>query len=295
MLSYQHVYHAGNHADVLKHLTIYLLFEQLLKKDKPFTVFDTHAGSGIYHYTDERAVKTGEAQSGIVRLLNADTGTEALRAAAPWIELCRTYAAKNMYPGSPELARNMLRPGDELILSERHPLAVEELRTAMRMIPPGRVESGQIEPHIHFADGWQTLMALTPPLIKRGIVLMDPSYEDLSDFTECSRTICTVHRKWPAGIFALWYPLVERRNTETARMKQEILAAVKNSPTHPDVTDIQLQVTRPELLTGLTGLYGSGMLIINPPYGLTPALNSVLPAISFLLAGTNGIATIQSY
>ena len=215
MLSYEHIYHAGNHADIVKHITLTLILERLLQKDKPFTVYDTHAGIGYYDLTDSRAQKTNEAENGIRRLLQADTSkeerTELPSGVTTYLNLCRMYAADEHYPGSPEIARNLLRPDDALILSELHPQAINILRTTMKIPPLAKKEQKHVIPQIHYRNGFEMLSALTPPMTKRGMAIIDPSFEETQDFSDCADTICAVHQKWAGGILALWYPLLEHR------------------------------------------------------------------------------------
>lgn len=291
MLSYEHIYHAGNHADILKHATLTLILGRLLQKEKPVTVYDTHAGFGCYDLTDTRAQKTNEAETGIRRLLRAFADEspaitkrmpEAAALLAPYLALCRIYAAQNRYPGSPEIARAMLRDNDRLLLSERHPQAVAVLRDTMRT-PPLTAARTPVKPHIHFRDGYEMLRSLTPPPTGRGLVLIDPSFEDTSDFSACANTICAVHKRWQNGIIALWYPLLEHRATETARMKQQIASCAAATQTEPTVLDIQLAVQSPAEKTGLAKLYGSGMLIVRFPYQLDSQMRTVLPALAATL------------
>ncbi len=295
MLSYEHIYHAGNHADILKHATLTLILGRLLKKEKPFTVYDTHAGFGRYDLTDTRAQKTNEAENGIRRLLCAFADEspgitertppqmqEAAALLAPYLTLCRTYAAQDRYPGSPEITRAMLRDKDRLLLSERHPQAIAVLRDTMRT-PPLTATQVSVKPQIHFRDGYEMLRALTPPPTGRGLALIDPSFEDTSDFSACADTICAVHKRWPNGIIALWYPLLEHRATETARMKRQIISCAAATQTEPTVLDIQLAVQSPAEKTGLAKLYGSGMLVLRFPYQLDNQMRTILPAFAAIL------------
>ena len=297
MLSYEHVYHAGNHADVLKHVTLMLMLERLTQKRAPLTVYDTHAGFGRYDLSDVRALKTGEAEGGIRALLRAfpeeteANGTqEAARLLAPYLALCRAYAAQDRYPGSPEIARAMLRDGDRLLLSERHPQAIGELRRAMRT-PPLVPVLGTVKAHVHFRDGYEMLRALTPPPTKRGIALLDPSYEETGDFISCADTVRAVHRKWAGGIIALWYPLLAHRAAETSRMKRQVAACAAGS--EPCVLDISLAVQSPDEKTGLAKLYGSGMLVLNFPYQLDEQMRAVLPALAAVLGNAHAAWSVD--
>ncbi|MBQ7157941.1 MAG: 23S rRNA (adenine(2030)-N(6))-methyltransferase RlmJ [Treponema sp.] len=317
MLSYEHVYHAGNHADILKHLTLTLILKRLLQKDKPFTVYDTHAGFGVYELTEERAQKTNEAESGIRRLLQSEifdlskhespqviTAESMTNITEPYLSLCRAYATEQKYPGSPEIARCLLRPTDKLILSELHPQAIEVLRHTMK-IPPLALNTSEhtqalqkkayVTPQIHFRNGFEMIRALTPPATKRGMAIIDPSFEEAQDFSDCADTICAVHERWQNGILALWYPLLEHRATEIARMKQQIISCAERTQTEPNILDIQLAVQSPEEKTGLAKLYGSGMFVVNFPYQLDEQMEAVLPYLTRVLGNEKATWSVEKF
>lgn len=290
MLSYIHAYHAGNHADILKHLTLSLILEHLCKKEKPFTVIDTHAGSGIYDLHDERAQKTGEASSGIEKILTQTKADEG-RFNSKFSRLIKDFYARGQYPGSPLIENAFLRPGDQQILSELHPRAFEELRECFYNRRKECNEGGKIfvEPALHRRDGYELLKAVTPPKIRRGLAVIDPSFEDASDFFKCGEVISAVHKKWSAGIIALWYPLVAHRTAEISMMKERIAGAVESSEPkihEPKVLDIQMEIKRKEDMTGLASLYGSGMFIVNFPYQLDEEMKEIMPALSEILGET---------
>lgn len=316
MLSYIHAYHAGNHADILKHITISLIMESLCKKAKPFTVFDTHSASGLYDLNDERLEKTGEAESGIIKLANAlgigdarsvsdgfagrnegesrnsgkpdgaplwCDGTPLKEIISSYLKITGQYVKENKYPGSPLIENHFLREGDVQILSELHPTVIEELKENMK--------AARIQPQIHKRNGYEMLLALTPPQIKRGLAVIDPSFEDAEDFEKCGKIISQVHKKWPVGIIALWYPLVSHRTMEISMMKEMIQAAVQSE--EPKILDVQLLVKKPEEMTGLASLYGSGMYIVNFPYQLDTQLEAILPEISKILGQTNSEWSVE--
>lgn len=290
MLSYIHAYHAGNHADILKHLTLSLILEHLCKKEKPFTVIDTHAGSGIYDLHDERAQKTGEASSGIEKILTQIKADE-VGFNSKFSRLIKDFYARGQYPGSPLIENAFLRPGDQQILSELHPRAFEELRECFYNRRKECNEGGKIfvEPALHRRDGYELLKAVTPPKIRRGLCVIDPSFEDASDFFKCGEVISAVHKKWSAGIIALWYPLVAHRTAEISMMKERIAGAVESSEPkihEPKVLDIQMEIKRKEDMTGLASLYGSGMFIVNFPYQLDEEMKEIMPALSEILGET---------
>lgn len=318
MLSYIHAYHAGNHADILKHLTLSLILEHLCKKEKPFTVIDTHAGSGLYYLDDSRALKTEEAKSGITRLINSsqsmgeqresfESETErnskpqintdftdyksfnlcsSVKSVDKFLEILHSFYARSEYPGSPLIENMFLREGDEQILCELHPTAFEELKNCFYNRRKECKADGKIfvEPGIHKRDGYEFLKAVTPPKIKRGLCVVDPSFEDASDFEKCGEVISAVHKKWSAGIIALWYPLVSHRTAEISMMKERIASSIES--TEPKILDIQMEIKRKEDMTGLASLYGSGMFIVNFPYQLDEQLNEIMPELSKILGDT---------
>jgi 23S rRNA (adenine2030-N6)-methyltransferase len=297
MLSYQHIYHAGNHADILKHEALMLMLIHLNEKRKPYTVFDTHAGSGRYDLSDERSEKTGEAQRGIMHLIEyADSDSRTIPAElSAYLSFIRTYTARGFYPGSPELERCTMRKDDQLILSELHPVEIDALRENCRKTQIQETTGPRVQ--IHFRNGFEALRALTPPKIKRGLVLTDPSYEDLSDYINAASSFCEVHRRWPAAILILWYPLLAYRRKEADTMKNSITASIKTSAEPCALLDVQLCVHTPDshtetTRTAATGaaiprLYGSGLFIVNVPWKFDEQIKTVLPYLADAL-GING-------
>jgi len=280
MLSYQHAYHAGNHADILKHYILYSVIQALNKKDKPYAFYDSHAGSGLYDILDNRSLKTGESQEGIIKLLSFLKGEgAALREELPqnfknYLELAAAFLEKNLYPGSPLIEARLLRPGDRLILSELHPYEYESLKNNMA------AEKKDCQLQLHKRSGWEMLKALTPPSEKRGAVLIDPSYEEVKDYQSAAQTICQLYKKWSNGIIMLWYPLLAHRALEIENMLAEIKNYVHSLNANTSVDDLRLcvndknahkEVSLQEALTDKKNpprLYGSGMLIINTPWKL---------------------------
>ncbi len=280
MLSYIHSFHAGNHADILKHVTLSLILEHLCKKEKPFTIIDTHAGSGIYDLNDERLLKTGEAKCGISLFLKkisdlekTNESSEEIKILEPYLKIVRPYFEKSLYPGSPLIENSFLRQSDVQILSELHPKTIEELKENARTF--------KTQPQIHYRNGYELARAITPPEIKRGLCVIDPSFEEKSDYETCGKLIAQIHKKWPVGVIALWYPLVSHRKMEISAMKETIACSA------PDldgkILDLEMQVKNEEEMTGLASLYGSGMFIINPPYQLEEQMQKVIPFIKKIL------------
>lgn len=287
MLSYIHAFHAGNSGDILKHIIFSLTLEYLTKKDKPFTVIDTHAASGKYLLNDERLVKTGEAESGIINLLSSDEHKFSQLKDLKYISLVKEYSAHNYYPGSPEIARNLMRSQDELILNELHPQVIHELKSNMHS--PLLSENIEI-PHIsiHNRNAIEMLNAVVPPKIKRGCVIIDPSYEDQDDYSDTAEMTIQAYKKWANATYLIWYPLVEHRSSELARMKEIIESVVEqhNSTEESKTAVFELKTKDPSSLTGLSKMYGSGIIAINPPYGLEEKMNQLLPVLTELLSET---------
>lgn len=273
MLSYQHIFHAGNHADLLKHSVLIQVLESLNKKEKPYTFFDTHAASGLYDLKDNRSLKTGEAEKGIVQFSDKADMPQTF---AAYITFVQKYLKDSLYPGSPEIERSFMRKQDTLILSELHPQEIENLRNNMK-----KGGEGQPDIQIHNRNGWEMLKALTPPATKRGAALIDPSYEEVSDYKIAADTICAVHKKWSNGIIMLWYPLLAHRESEIEGMVNQITNEARAQNANIEIADIRLEVfdknehkeVSLEEFRASEGknpprLYGSGMLVLNAPWML---------------------------
>ena len=234
MLSYQHIFHAGNHADLLKHTVLIQVLKSLNKKDKPYTFFDTHSGSGLYDLTDGRSLKTGEAGKGILAF---EAQKDVPAAFADYLSFVKPYLSDSRYPGSPEIERQFMRTQDTLILSELHPQEIENLRANMKK-PCDTSPSVQV----HNRNGWEMLRALTPPATKRGAALIDPSYEETSDYENAADTILAVHKKWSNGIIMLWYPLLAHREGEIESMLDRITEGVRALNQNIEIADLRLEV-----------------------------------------------------
>jgi 23S rRNA (adenine2030-N6)-methyltransferase len=287
MLSYRHIFHAGNHADIFKHITLTLLLDHLNAKDKPFTVIDTHAGAGRYDLNDERAQKTNEANRGIMKLLEAsDIPPDGF--IRKYVDFTHKCLDAGFYPGSPEIERSFMSAADCLILCELHNSEIGILRQNMNL--PVVVKNTSCRAQIHHRDGYEALQALTPPKIKRGLVFTDPSYEDTSEYTETAKAFAAVHAKWPAAVLALWYPLIAHRRIECGTMKQKIIAAVKSASVPCGILDMQLLVnteySHSETTladaagSGTPRLYGSGMIIVNFPWKFDEEMRTLLPYLA---------------
>jgi len=262
MLSYRHAFHAGNHADVLKHLTLMLALERLLEKaDKPLVYIDTHAGAGMYDLADARAAMNAEYAGGIAPLLKANALPPPL---ARFVELIRLFSlgkALAHYPGSPAIARQMMATG-RLELCELHP--DEHARLLAWAGRERRIR-------VYKEDGFQRLKALLPPVERRALVLIDPSYELKPDYRAVVDALRGALQRFATGVYLLWYPLLER-------------------PELPKLTRALKQVSERWLMLELEvspasaeGLIGSGMFVINPPWQLAEQLKACGPALNNLL------------
>lgn len=245
MLSYQHAYHAGNAADVHKHATLAVVLEHLLRKDKPLSYVETHAGRALYDLSDAAAQKTGEAQAGVGRLLGR------LPEGYPYVALVSQVRADHgpdAYPGSPLVAARMLRPADRIDLAELHPAEHAALATAME---------GRRNVRVHRRDGVEMAHALLPPTPRRGLMLIDPSWELRDDYARMATLLPRLHRVWGVGVLMLWYPiLADRRH---APMLGALRAALPEAMVH--------EVRFPPARAG-HGMEGSGLVVVNPPWGL---------------------------
>ena len=396
MLSYLHAFHAGNHADILKHAALIQLLKKLNQKSAPYSFFDTHAGSGLYSTQGEKARKTGEAARGVLALaeyagkeaaqdldgsgpnsgLATDTGSslksgadqEALQdlngggqqetdakpksggalpaAISDYLAFVRPYLARDLYPGSPLIERAFLRPGDAHTICELHPAEFEALKencardfglrsafcpdqegaapnfglsTANGSRPKSAAANfgPSAVPHTQIlkADGFKTLLAQTPPKIKRGATLIDPSYEEAADYEAVKKTVIAVHKKWSAGIIMVWYPLLAHRAAEIENMIESICAAAKVQNANTNILRADFCVDTAQSHTEMSlkenaaakaaaagtsnaigstnapRLDGSGALVINAPWKLDQELDAALKYLSRV----PGIATEPSY
>ncbi|MCP5162408.1 MAG: 23S rRNA (adenine(2030)-N(6))-methyltransferase RlmJ [Hahellaceae bacterium] len=248
MLSYQHGFHAGNFADVHKHLILLELVEYLLRKDKPICYIDTHAGRGLYDLESVQAQKTEEFSQGIGRLWLRNDLSALLNTYRNLVDEINPGDRLTFYPGSPAILANCLRDQDKLILLELHPTEFSALQVNLR------------DPRIaiHQRDAWEGLQALTPPPIKRGLVLIDPSYEVKQDYSQLPKQVIAAAKKWSTATWAIWYPLLP------AGKHEEMLKKFKESGLRK-ILRLELMV---KPATGTLGMYGSGMLIINPTWNL---------------------------
>jgi len=275
MLSYRHGFHAGNFADVLKHLVQVEILTYLQKKDKPLDYIDTHAGAGLYRLQDDMAARNCEYGNGISRLLSEGSGLPALE---PCLEALRPYLnsvlAHNaggrlqVYPGSPAIACGLLRPQDRAWLFELHPADVEQLRRACA----GR------NIHIRGEDGFRGLAALLPTPSRRALVLIDPPYELKEDYQRVVDALKLIYRKMPTATVALWYPVVERGRIDQLE-HQVVVSGIRR------VEQFELGIRAD---TDGRGMTASGMIVVNPPWTLRDKMAELLPPLAKLLSEDGG-------
>ena len=279
MLSYIHAYHCGNSGDILKHLVFSFVLEHLCLKEKPFTVIDSHAGSGLYHLDDERIIKTAEAQDGILSLLNKLNSSQdknSILNESTYIKIAKIYAKKNLYPGSPEIAKNFLRAQDKLIVNELHPQVVLELKENVKQKALFKSEGSSIT--VYNKHAAEFLKAVIPPKIKRGCVIIDPSYEDRDEYTQTAAFFTDAYKKWQVATYLIWYPLLLNRESEVLQLKEYVESAVELSGASVEekLNIFELKTKDPSQMTGLSQMYGSGVIVVNPTYQLKEKMQQIL-------------------
>lgn len=261
-MNYRHSFHAGNSADVVKHSLLIALVRALQQKPGALTLIDTHAGCGLYDLHGEEAGRTGEAMQGVVRAF-ADPNPllDDYRAA---VQAVNDGAEPRLYPGSPRLLAQLLRPQDILILNEKHPEDARALRDAMR----GTAAA------VHQRDAYELWLAMVPTRTPRGVVVVDPPYEQTDERARITTTLAAAHRKWAHGVTVIWYPLKDRATH--ARWKGQLRNL--GIPKFLSVEHWLYDEDQP-------GIYnGAGLFIVNPPYAFTQALRLMQEALRAALA-----------
>lgn len=267
MLSYRHAFHAGNFADVIKHIALIQLIEYLCKKDKGFCYIDTHAGAGRYSLNSEYALTNREFDNGISKLWHR---TDLPEAVATYVNLVKRFNDSNptLYPGSPLIAQQLLRKQDRLFLYELHSTEIKALGAAVAK--DRRVK-------VFHADGLKDSLGLLPPVERRGLVFIDPSYEIKTDYDQVVETLISMHKRFATGTYALWYPVVERQRINKLERSLQT-CGIKN---------VQLFELAIESDTNETGMTACGMIVINPPWILYAQMQQLLPWFADVL-GVNG-------
>lgn len=283
MFSYRHAFHAGSHADILKHLTLIHLVEYLQEKPGALTIVDTHAGAGIYSLEDGFAAVSKEADGGIFRLLKfaedcKASGKDIGESIQNYLDCIRTENPQeqiNLYPGSPFILARLLRPQDRLKLFELHPKEIDILRHNISQLKQAK----QID--VYAEDSFARLKGLLPPPSRRGLVLIDPSYEDKQDYRYLETAMEEALQRFATGCYAIWYPILSRRESAALpdRMKK-IAANHQRSWLHTEL--------RVENAPGERRLQASGMFVINPPWTLEKNLAGAMPTLVKALGQGDG-------
>ncbi|MBL4284477.1 23S rRNA (adenine(2030)-N(6))-methyltransferase RlmJ [Vibrio fluvialis] len=269
MLSYRHSFHAGNHADVVKHIVQSLILSALQLKDKPFVYHDTHSGVGRYDLTHEWSEKTGEYKQGIARLWQQTEVPEDIHSYLDAIKALNDDGELRYYPGSPRVARAHLRSHDRMVLTELHPSDYPLLEQEFH-------RDRQVA--IFKEDGFARLKGSLPPKERRGLVLIDPPYELAKEYRDVVQAIAQSYKRWATGIYAIWYPVVNRCDIDDMIEGLQGLGIRK-------ILQIELGVS-PD--TNERGMTASGMIVINPPWKLESQMQSILPFLKEAIAPATG-------
>ncbi len=280
-MNYRHAFHAGNFADVIKHIVLTRILLYLQEKPAAFRVIDTHAGAGLYDLESDEARRSGESLTGIARILQARFSEAALPLVKPYLDVVRAYNPTNVlkaYPGSPLIARALLRPQDRLTACELEPAARKELIESLRRDTQARVVD---------LDGWTALPAFVPPNERRGLVLIDPPFEAKDEFERLAIGFAAAFKKWPSGSYLLWYPAKSRRATDDLA-RAVALAAASVKPAGKFLR-LEFSVAPQAKDSALTS---SGLLIVNPPWTLQGELKTILPELEKPL-GQGGAARFK--
>ena len=291
MFSYRHAFHAGNHADVLKHLVLVALLRHLTQKPGGFLAVDTHAGAGLYRLDGDYATTSGEAGDGVLRLL-AEPPEAPAPALADYLEMVRAFnpdGRQRLYPGSPFVIQRYLREEakDRLKLYEMHPTDSQALAGHVAQLRAGRQVT------VARQDGFESLKALLPPPSRRGLVLIDPSYEIKSDYAKVGACLQDSLKRFATGVYAVWYPVIPRAEAHALPRRLKTLAQQAGKPW----LHATLAIGQPEAPTRARmpgeppprpGLTASGMFVVNPPHTLKPALAEALPQLVAALGRGRG-------
>ncbi|MGA7480426.1 MAG: 23S rRNA (adenine(2030)-N(6))-methyltransferase RlmJ [Bradyrhizobium sp.] len=268
-MNYRHAFHAGNFADVIKHFVLVRILLHLQEKNPAFRVIDTHAGAGVYDLAGEEAERGGEWLTGIARIMQARFSENALPLIKPYLDIVRAFNPQpgqlTAYPGSPLLARALLRPQDRMTACEVEAKARKALIEALRRDTQARVVD---------LDGWTALPAFVPPNERRGLVLIDPPYEQKDEFERLAAAFSEAYAKWPTGSYLLWYPAKSRRATD--ELARQVAYAVGQARPPGKCLRVEFSVA-PQ--TAGTGLTSAGLLVVNPPWTLAGELKTILPEL----------------
>jgi 23S rRNA (adenine2030-N6)-methyltransferase len=267
-MNYRHAFHAGNFADVVKHTILTRILAYLMKKDAAFRMIDTHAGLGIYDLFGDQAEKTGEWQDGIGRLIHVKLPGDVAELLAPYLDAVKAQNPDGnlrYYPGSPFITRHMLRPQDRLMAFELHPMDADRLKENF---------AGDFQTRVTQLDAWDIFGTHLPPKEKRGLVLVDPPFEEKGEFSRMVQSLQKAQNRWPGGTYAYWYPIKEPGEVDA------YVKALKATGI-PKILRIELTIRPP---SEPPRLYGTGMIVVNPPYVLEQEMRVLLPVLAELLS-----------
>jgi 23S rRNA (adenine2030-N6)-methyltransferase len=274
-MNYRHAFHAGNFADVMKHAVLARILVHLGVKPAAFRVIDTHAGAALYDLTGPEATRSREWCSGIGRLMEAKLSSTLGPLLAPYLDAvaaCNRGGQLTTYPGSPALTRTLLRPQDRLLACEIEPNALASLRRNLGHDRRLKVIG---------IDGWTALGAYVPPPERRGLVLIDPSYEDTADHANLAKGLERAHRRWAGGIYVLWYPIKEVQEREALARRLRRLGIGKIMRAELDIASAAGSSTHPGAAARLAG---SGLIVVNPPWRLETEVADLLSGLAAILA-----------
>ncbi len=269
MLSYRHAFHAGNHADVLKHYTLSLVLAYMNKKETPYYYIDSHAGAGLYHLNEDYAAQNSEFKQGISKLMAAENLPKPLADFSAQIKRFNAHSL-SLYPGSPKIAQDFLRAHDKMRLFELHPKDYKLLAENFK----GQEKRVIIE----MQNGFAGIKSCLPPPSRRAVVLIDPPYEDKQDYEHVATMIKDSLKRFATGVYMVWYPMLQR--PEPAHMIENLKALAI-----PHFLHVSMQVHQPSA-EGF-GMHGSGLFIVNPPWVLQQQLEATMPSLLNLLALDN--------
>lgn len=283
MFQYKHSFHAGNYGDILKHFTLIRLLERMkLSISSPFTVIDTHSSNGRFFYKDEDFRLSKKAPNGISRILSISSNSTVPQPLVHYLNIYKTYSKNGLYPGSPEIERLIMRKSDYLYLCDINPNEILKLRKNMDQ--ETIIKNDGIRPIILNKNGFDVAKDLTPPQTNYGMVLIDPPFDKNSDFYDSGNTICKIMKKWSNGIIMLWYPI----NAIQSQMKDKdlMIKQITNS-INSKILNVQLLIdSLKNAINKNKKMYGSGLIIINPPNGLEDDLRISVPWIQKNLSKT---------
>jgi 23S rRNA (adenine2030-N6)-methyltransferase len=278
MLSYRHAFHAGNHADVLKHIIWGEILGYLKHKEAPFYIHDTHAGAGLYEISSDMMQKTQEYQTGIAEFYDDNTDNDAIKTYCEYIKsFNKEGGALSLYPGSPALSQLLLRPQDRMVVTDLHSTEYPVLEELFKY--DKRVRVCKI-------DAYEGLLAQLPPKERRGAVLIDPSYEIKSEYNVLPQKLGKALTKFPTGTYAIWYPVLKRTDTESF-IKHLVSALHAKNHKNP-ITYLRAELCVSADREDGFGMVGSGMFIVNPPYVLKGVLDDVMPILKQRMADKDG-------